>query len=152
MRRNQPPNKKKHQNKGGIKRKTRAHLKVASLNMRGAGSQAPLDPNNKWNALSYMIRDHKIGVLALQETHLTDEAVENLHRTYGERLQIYHSSAPDHPSQRAGVALVVNKAVSNVKEIKTTVIIPGRALMLQIPWHATLKPRILAVYAPNSPK
>ena len=135
-----------------IKRKTRAHLKVASLNMRGIGTQAPLDPNNKWSALSYLIREQKIGILAIQETHLTDEAIDNLHRAYGKRLQIYHSSDPENPSQRAGVAIVVNKALTNIKGIETETIVPGRAIMMQIPWHATLKLRILAVYAPNTPK
>ena len=120
--------------------------------MRGAGTQASVDPNNKWSALSYLIREHKIGILSIQETHLTDEALDNLHRVYSKQLQVYYSSDPDNPSQRAGVALVINKAVSNIKGIKTKITVPGRALMMLIPWHATLQLRILVVYAPSSPR
>ena len=133
-------------------RKTKAHIKIASLNMRGVGSNQALDPNNKWNTISYLMRDKKIGVLALQETHLDEDATEALHRTYGKRLQIFHTADPTNPTQRAGVAIVINKQIANVKGIKTKEIKPGRALLLEIPWHGTLKLHILAIYAPNSLK
>lgn len=54
-----------------IKKNTKAHLKIASLNMRGAGVNIPLHPNNKWNAINFLMRDKKIGIIALQETHST---------------------------------------------------------------------------------
>lgn len=40
-----------------INKKTKAHLTIASLNMRGAGTSAPLDPSNKWAAINHLLRD-----------------------------------------------------------------------------------------------
>ncbi|KAI0072921.1 DNase I-like protein [Panus rudis PR-1116 ss-1] len=130
-----------------IKKNTRAQLKIASLNMRGFGN--PLS-NNKWNDIHRMIKEERIGVLALQETHLTHDRVCSLRAQYGRRLEIIYSPDPTEPSQRAGVAIVINKDLANIKGISSTVIVPGRALLMQLPWHKDLKLSILAIYAPNN--
>ncbi|KAI0081461.1 DNase I-like protein, partial [Panus rudis PR-1116 ss-1] len=130
-----------------ITKNTRARIKIASLNMRGFGNNTS---NNKWNNIHRIIKEDRIGVLALQETHLTNENVDGLHAQYGRRLKILHTSDPDDPSQKAGVAIVLNKDITNIKDIRYTVIVPGRALLLYLPWHKNLKLSILAVYAPNA--
>ncbi|KAI0073488.1 hypothetical protein K474DRAFT_1677850 [Panus rudis PR-1116 ss-1] len=78
-----------------ITKNTRARIKIASLNMRGFGNNTS---NNKWNNLHRLIKEDHIGVLALQETHLTNENVDGLHAQYGRRLKIIHTSDPDDPS------------------------------------------------------
>jgi hypothetical protein len=52
-------------------KRTKATLKIASLNMRGRGT-------DKWNHINQLIRDNKIGILAIQETHLDDDKKDRL--------------------------------------------------------------------------
>lgn len=48
-----------------------------------------------------------------------------------------------------GVAFVVNKRSMRWKEIRTTEIVPGRAILLEIPWYDDKKLTCLNTYAPN---
>ncbi|KAK7689739.1 hypothetical protein QCA50_006378 [Cerrena zonata] len=108
-----------------INKNTKAHLAIASLNMRGAGTNAPLHPNNKWSAINFMLKDKRLGVLALQEMHLTEQLTANLHNLYGKRMQIFQSANPTAPTQRAGVAIVINKELANVKGATSSEIVPA---------------------------
>ena len=125
-----------------IKKRTKATLKIASLNMRGRG-------NDKWNHINQIIRDKKIGVLVAQETHLDDNQVDHLHSLFDKRIKIHHTIDPHRPNAK-GVAIILNKEITNTQNVVTTEIIPGRALLVQIPWHTNLIIKILAVYAPNT--
>ena len=50
-------------------RKTlRAAVTIASLNISGFGSNNIYHPNNKWLHVNQLMRDKKIGILAIQET------------------------------------------------------------------------------------
>jgi ribonuclease HI/exonuclease III len=133
----QMPSKKK------INKNTRASLKIASLNMRGRGT-------DKWNHINQIMRDHKIGVLALQETHLENKHVDQLHTLFSKRLKIFHTINPEEPNSK-GVAIVLNKEITNIQNVKTRVLIHGRALLMTLPWHLDLEIKILATYAPNAP-
>ena len=119
--------------------------------MKGRGSTSPQHPNNKWNSLHHFIKERRLAILALQETHTDDNLVETLTRLYGRRLAIFASQS-ENPTATAGVAIVVNKDLVNTEGAKATEIIPGRAILLELPWHQTLTLRILNVYAPNSPQ
>ncbi|KAJ7168416.1 Endonuclease/exonuclease/phosphatase, partial [Mycena crocata] len=103
---------------------------------------------DKWIHINQIVRDRKIGILALQETHLSPNDVEDIHKVFEKRLQIYATIDPASP-QSKGVAIVINKEISNIIGIKTHELIPGRALHLTIPWHAEAELTVLAVYAPN---
>ncbi|KIY52030.1 DNase I-like protein [Fistulina hepatica ATCC 64428] len=118
------------------KRKSKVTVKVASWNMRGRGLIAPQGENmtteNKWLHINQLIKNRKIGALAVQETHLTDKHTEELHEIFGKRLQIIHSSNPvdaDHAERK--------------------VLIPGRAMVVSLPWNEERKLNVLVVYAPN---
>src|ERR1700677_1831474 len=50
-----------------------ANIKIATLNIRGCNTTTANGPNNKWCDLNQVLRDTKTGIIALQETHLTDE-------------------------------------------------------------------------------
>jgi hypothetical protein len=50
---------------------TRATLKIASLNMRGRDK-------DKWNHINQLMRDNRIGILAVQEAHLDEPRVARL--------------------------------------------------------------------------
>ena len=127
------------------KRRTRANIKIASLNIRGGGSNKIQE---KWHHINQLLRQDKIGILALQETHSTDALISSLHALFGKRLHIYHSSDPDAPNSK-GVAIVLNKEILHTNNIQHHDIIPGRALLLSIPWHSSII-SILAIYAPNT--
>jgi exonuclease III len=128
-----------------IKKNTRASLKVASLNIRGRGPMG----DNKWNHINQIMREHRLSVLAVQEAHLTQEHVDGIHTLFGKRLQVHFSQGPNVNAQ--GVAIVLNKELTNIKGVEQQIIIPGRAILVTLPWHSNLSLTILNVYAPNAP-
>lgn len=131
-----------------INKKTRARLTIASMNMRGLNSQN-MQAGNKWQQINQLMKEDAIGVLALQETHLTTETVERLKTLYQRRLHISWTSAEEHAEGQQGVAIVLNKNITNIKGVKVHVLVPGRAMLMSIPWHDNLTVNILNVYAPN---
>jgi hypothetical protein len=114
-------------NEGTNKKRTKATMKIASLNMRGRGT-------DKWNNINQLIREKKIGILAIQESHLSDVHVEQLHKLFHKRMKILHSIDPQRPNAM-GVAVVLNKEIMNTQNTKMQVIILGRAILIQPPWH-----------------
>jgi exonuclease III len=86
--------------------------------------------------------------LAVQEAHLTQEHVNDLHKLFGKCLQIHFSQGPSINAH--GVAIVLNRELTNIHEIQQQDIIPGRAMLLTLPWHSDLTLTIMNVYAPNA--
>ncbi|KAF6749306.1 Endonuclease/exonuclease/phosphatase [Ephemerocybe angulata] len=98
------------------------------------------------------MRQNRIGILALQETHLTKKALDEVNRTYKKQMVIIQSSDPDNTGSK-GVAFALNKRLVAWEETKTKELEPGRALLLTIPWRNQGKTiTALAVYAPNIQK
>ncbi|KAL1687725.1 Endonuclease/exonuclease/phosphatase, partial [Schizophyllum commune] len=124
--------------------------KVACLNMNGFGSLVRDHPMNKWGKINRMMTDRKIAVLMLQETHLTEERKQTIERMYSQRLKIFHSPDPTDPTQRSGVAIVINTRLAMIDDAKMTVVDPGRALHLQLKWSMGEERAFLAVYAPSN--
>jgi exonuclease III len=87
--------------------------------------------------------------IGVQEAHLTQEHVDGLHTLFGKRLQIHFSQGPNINAQ--GVAIVLNKELTNIKGVDQQNIIPGRAMLITLPWHSNLSLTILNIYAPNAP-
>ncbi|KAF5367236.1 hypothetical protein D9615_010673 [Tricholomella constricta] len=56
---------------------------------------------------------------------------------------------PVNPTGRAGIAIVLNKELTNVNGARITEIVPGRAIHIQTNWHRAEQISILSVYAPN---
>jgi len=135
---NQHPNKKQ---KG---RKTRANVKVASLNMRGRWHNGA----NKWPHINQIVKEQKIGILALQETHLTKEDEDALNSSPGFRIHVISSIDPAHTNAK-GVAIVINKKLLGTSGIKTHTLVPGRAILTIIPWQKESTLKVLAIYTPN---
>ncbi|KAJ7626816.1 hypothetical protein FB45DRAFT_749551, partial [Roridomyces roridus] len=105
---------------------------------------------DKWMRINQLVREKRIGIAAIQETHLSPDDVEDIHKLFGKRLQVYATIDPASP-QSKGVALIVNKELLPIEQIKTKSVVPGRALHMTIPWHGESKLSILAAYAPNDP-
>ena len=135
---------------------TKAVLKLATLNIQGGGS---IMTQGKWNHINQIIRDKKIAILAIQESHLNEASLNNLNTFYHKRMKIWNSEDPLNPCVGKGVAIVLNKKLISWAEAKMTNIIPGRALLLELPWRNRknrnsdpneARVNILAIYAPNT--
>ena len=127
------------------KKTLRANITIASLNINGGGT---LQTRDKWQHVDQLLRNKRIGILAVQETHLRDDTIVSLHAQFHQRLHIINSSDPEHPNAM-GVAIVLNKSYVAWKEAITHEIIPGRAILVSVPWHKDSIINVLAIYAPN---
>ncbi|KAG6875692.1 hypothetical protein C0992_002812 [Termitomyces sp. T32_za158] len=90
----------------GCRLNTKAAMKIASLNIRGfmeAGGRLM-----KWNHISQLMLQKRIGILAVQETHLTEERREGIKSLFRKRLKILISEDPSNPTGKGGVAFVLN--------------------------------------------
>ena len=81
-----------------------------------------------------IMREKNIAVLAVQETHLTNELADQFNTLFGNRLSLAFSLDPNTRNAR-GIAVVINKKTIKTEDVKTTVIIPGRAMSVTIPWQ-----------------
>ncbi|KAF5340697.1 hypothetical protein D9611_007413 [Ephemerocybe angulata] len=136
--------------KGRDRLRTRANIKIATLNIRGAGSELT---EEKWQKIASAMNSKRIGILAVQETHLTIERTRKLNKDFAKQLFIVNSANPLNPSAMAGVAIVINRKLVSYRpgEIEYKELVPGRALQVNIPWkNHTSKLNFLAIYAPNS--
>ncbi|KAG2744731.1 DNase I-like protein, partial [Suillus brevipes Sb2] len=105
---------------------------------------------DKWTHINQIMKEKKIGILAVQETHLSKDDETSLNETFNKRLKIISSIDPEHGNAK-GVAIVLNKHLTSSQEATHKEIIPGRAILVQLPWTKGEKITILAVYAPNDP-
>lgn len=124
-------------------------MTVGTLNMRGTGSDRASGAPDKWLCINQVMRDNRVAVLALQETHITQERADRLNQLFASNIMIMVSPDQVSPNAAKGVAIVVNKKIVDVAEVSCKEIVPGRAMTVQIPWSRGTKVEILAVYAPN---
>lgn len=126
-----------------------ARIRVATLNMRGYGSAQGNDPHARWMLINQVMRDEKIAILALQETHLDDARAKTLNELFGRYMYIYHSPFESNPTGACGVAFVINKRFVDADKCSVSVVRDGRALALEFPWAGETSLRVLNVYGPN---
>lgn len=131
------------------KNRTKARVRVATLNMRGYGAQVEDGVSERWMLINQLVRDEKIGLLALQETHLTRERVDTLNELFGRHLRIYHSEMDCHATGSGGVAFAVNKHLVDPDKCVVTEIQRGRALAIKFPWSTGRELCAVNVYGPN---
>ncbi|KAF5387685.1 hypothetical protein D9615_000029 [Tricholomella constricta] len=129
------------------KKSTRGSLKVASLNIKGGGSNSSKE---KWQHIRQILREQGADVLAIQETHLNNARRDQLQSQFEKHMLIVSSHDEDSPNAK-GVAFVLNKRTTKWKEITITSLIPGRAIQIELPWREGATTRLLAVYGPNLP-
>ncbi|TBU38682.1 Endonuclease/exonuclease/phosphatase, partial [Dichomitus squalens] len=128
----------------------KASIRVASLNMNGFGTLQPDHDNNKWGRMSRLLSDNRIGVLLLQETHLTAERLGSIQQLYKRNLEIFSSPHPTQPSQREGVAVILNKRLVSSEGASSLTIVQGRALQVTLKCKGEDRIHILCVYTPTS--
>ncbi|OSC96248.1 DNase I-like protein, partial [Trametes coccinea BRFM310] len=128
----------------------RTAISIATMNMNGFGNLRPDHPDNKWRTMYKMIKNNRIGILLLQETHLTPERRESVSSMFKGRIKILYSAHPDSPTRREGVAVILNKSQVCTKGAEILEIVAGRAIQLSVRCHGDETMHILCIYAPTS--
>ncbi|EJD51679.1 hypothetical protein AURDEDRAFT_120944 [Auricularia subglabra TFB-10046 SS5] len=129
------------------KMRERAHIRIGTLNMNGRGASRVSFSGSKWPEVNAIIRDHRLAVLVLQETHLDDSHLADIQRLYP-RLHVRNSSHAAATSN-AGIAIVLNKDhIADTETCRSWEIIPGRAIVLRLEWKDQIL-FILGVYGYN---
>jgi ribonuclease HI/exonuclease III len=124
----------------------KAKVAFASLNIKGRRS-GEID---KWMHIPQVMRERRIGVMAIQETHMTDELADQFETLFGNRFALLHS--PDPLTRNAkGVALILNKRLIKTSDVELITLVPGRAISVSLPWQDSLRVNVMAIYAPNAP-
>ncbi len=130
--------------------KKKANIKIATLNInRASAPRRKLTHIDKWSNINSTMKDNRIAILAIQETHLDKEQLDNISRCFGKNLDIFNSSDPENPCGMAGVAFVVNKSLMAPRNVRTHVLHHGHALMLKISWSDDEEISLVNIYAPN---
>jgi hypothetical protein len=111
------------------KKNTKAAIRIASLNIKGW--KATGAPQPKWNEINQLMREKRIGILLVQEAHLNEERQESINTLFRKRLKVYRSEDPENPTGKGGVAVVLNRQLTNVNGVKITKIIPGEQSTLR---------------------
>ncbi|KAK0429538.1 hypothetical protein EV421DRAFT_1893839 [Armillaria borealis] len=96
------------------------------------------------------MKEQQISVLTLQETHLLEDYARDIWTLYGKHLSIHFTACVENSTAKAGVTIVLNKELVKTDEVETTELIPGRALLMQAPWHAGILFTWLTIYVPNN--
>ncbi|KAJ3857352.1 hypothetical protein EV368DRAFT_30518, partial [Lentinula lateritia] len=144
-----------HRQRHSSRRKDKCHLrtktsiKIAGLNIRGHGSTNIEHAANKWGDIRLMMLDRRIGILVIGEAHMNADRRDDIDRKYGKDIKLYYTKLPDTPNA-AGVAIILNKNITNVEGVQTHEIVPGHAMLLEYYWHNTERLSVLAIYAPNT--
>ncbi|KAJ7242182.1 Endonuclease/exonuclease/phosphatase, partial [Mycena haematopus] len=135
---------------GSRKKRTKASVMVASLNIKGIGNPNPWHPHHKWYHVNQFAKENKTGLLVVVESHLSAVRHANIQNLFGRRLEIIFSEDTETPNAK-GVAFVINKDLISTDNIRTWEIDPGRAMLIEIETHRDETLVVLGVYAPNIP-
>ncbi|KAJ7120400.1 hypothetical protein C8R44DRAFT_623725 [Mycena epipterygia] len=92
-----------------------------------------------------MVDDRRIGVLALEETHMNNIAASQFNNIYGNWFKLFNSGHPIKPDSTAGVSFLLNKKYVDTENVKEYVLVEGHAIMLVIPSHRGETLRILNI-------
>ncbi|KAG6894619.1 hypothetical protein C0992_005383, partial [Termitomyces sp. T32_za158] len=96
---------------------TKAAIKIASLNIRGYTNAS--ERQSKWYHVNQLMREKKIGILAMQETHLSMPRKEEVERLFSKRLKIFASEDPSNPSGKGGGNTAGNKLAQTGEDLNS---------------------------------
>ena len=113
------------------------------MNRKGDHSQ------DKWGAINNAMKRRRMAVLGLQETHPSNELQKTIGRRFWNTLHVVHSTDPQDPGRTGGVSIVIHKGLINTKNMTHQEVIPGRVILMEIPWGGDNKLQIMNVYAPT---
>ncbi|KAI0764255.1 Endonuclease/exonuclease/phosphatase, partial [Trametes elegans] len=127
----------------------RSSVRVGSINMNGFGVLRTDSSDNKWRTMYRMIKSNSIGILLVQETHLTPERRNDISKMFKGRIKILYSAHPSAPTRKEGVAVILNKSQVNTNDTTITEIVPGRAMQVTVKCHGE-DLNLLCMYAPTA--
>lgn len=93
----------------------RGALSFASLNIKGRNSSSTM---TKWCELCQLMREKKINILAVQETHIDARKREEIEELFQRQMRILTSSDPEYPNVM-GVAFILNKQTTRWPEARS---------------------------------
>ncbi|EJF59961.1 DNase I-like protein, partial [Dichomitus squalens LYAD-421 SS1] len=125
-------------------------IRAATLNVNGFGTLQQDHPKNKWGRIAQLMNDKRIGILMIQESHLSSERLESVQRLYEKSLKIFSSAHPSAPGQKEGVAILINKRMVSSEGATATAIVEGRALHVTLKCAGDDRLHVLCIYAPTS--
>ncbi|KAJ3895379.1 Endonuclease/exonuclease/phosphatase, partial [Lentinula edodes] len=150
---NTPPIRPNHQTRRQLEKQqrksTKAGLNVVSLNLNGYGGTGPYQRGNRWTRLNTLLKENRIGIAIVQETHMTEPKRAQTEHVFRKQMKIFASNHPTNPTAAGGVAVVLNKQFLPTTGAESKEIVPGRALLVKTDWHRGEKITVLAIYAPN---
>ena len=124
-------------------------IRIGSLNMNGFESITESGQREiKWGQIQRTMRAQNISILLLQETHLDEARLLHIEKFTASKLKILSSAHPERPTQRGGVAVVLNKSLLHTAGAQATTIVPGRAIQVSVTWQQHELLHVLCVYAP----
>jgi exonuclease III len=142
-----PTNHREHNQKN--QHRTQASIRITTLNMNGCYTNHESRTTfKKWAEINATIKKEKIAILTLQETHLDQEVVNNLHSIYKKWFDIHNSKLETAPRTSARVAFILNKELIDPASVEIMELIAGRAIALKIRWK-DLTTTMINIYAPN---
>ena len=110
--------------------------------MRGRRNE---EKEDKWPLIWSIMRKERIAILALQETHLTEEILANLRKKYP-KLTLESNSSK---SNAAGIAFMINTEIIGKTKWTVNKIIDDHASIIQTIDNDGKRLTIVNVYAPN---
>ena len=103
---------------------------------------------DKWGSVSSVIRQQKIAVMVLQETHPGDEIRETIEKRFRNTLYVLHSADPVNPTTTGGVSVIINKSLVGARKVMHRTVVDGHMIMIEIPRNEEDSLRVMNVYAP----
>ncbi|EJF63488.1 DNase I-like protein, partial [Dichomitus squalens LYAD-421 SS1] len=94
--------------------------------------------------------DKRIGVLLVQESHLSAERLASVQSLYERNLTIFSSAHPSAPSQKEGVAVIINKKLVSSEGATAKTVVEGRAIQVSLKCMGDDRIHLLCIYAPTS--
>ena len=79
------------------------------------------------------MREGRIGLMAVRETHLTDNLADQFNILFGDKFKLVYSPDPATRNTR-GITIVINRKLIRANNIKMSTLVPGRAISVLIPW------------------
>jgi exonuclease III len=96
-----------------------------------------------------MMHEQKIGIMIVSETHMSvAQALEIENSFMSKHLKLFNYEYPDNPAAK-GIAIVLNREITNTEGVKIHYLIPGKAILAVVPWHGTRTMTVLGIYAPT---
>ena len=128
----------------------RANIRIGTININGLHTSTEgTNAFEKWAEINATMKNERIAILAVQETHLDDQNIEAIHQALGKRLMIINSQLERNPRASAGVAFALNKDLIDTTKVTSYVLIRGRAIAIKITWKDGEETILINVYAPN---